>query len=594
MAIFAKEAYAAGVSVATLLALRFAIAAAALLGCRRRRAAPALPDRRAASSLGGLGARRGRLRRRGRAVLRRAHAHRRVADLAAALHLPRHRLRSRPSRCAASAPTAAALARARPGHRRRRARAHRRRRRRARPPRRRPRPRRGASPTRPTSWSPTASSTPHGPVRARRADRHRRRASTLRRRRRRAPARCTLHFDRERLGLDRRARRSSPPSLRDQRLPAPACAKVGPATALDRLDGRARRHRRPAPWPSSASASAPSSSPAARSCSPPSILLQRATGTVDGDAAPAHAPAPAPARALAQRRLPEGDGWAYEPKWDGFRAIAFVDGDDGRAAVAQRQAADPLLPRGRVPRRALRPRRRDRRRDVRSTRSASASTRPRRASRGWRRRRRRASSPSTCWRATTRCSLELPYDERRAALEALRRRPVELTPVVRTAADAEHWLHEAEGVIAKEVDAPVPARRAHRHGEDQARADDRRRRHRLAPGQGRGHGRRAHPRALRARRHGCARSATPAASRPRRSASSSTTLAPYETGERGSGEPSRWTPGRDLEWVALRPELVVEVTFDHVCDGRIRHGAKVQRWREDKAPEACTVDQLDQ
>jgi len=46
--------------------------------------------------------------------------------------------------------------------------------------------------------------------------------------------------------------------------------------------------------------------------------------------------------------------------------------------------------------------------------------------------------------------------------------------------------------------------------------------------------------------------------------------------------------------VALRPELVVEVTFDHVSDGRIRHGAKVQRWREDKEPAACTVDQLDQ
>ena len=86
-----------------------------------------------------------------------------------------------------------------------------------------------------------------------------------------------------------------------------------------------------------------------------------------------------------------------------------------------------------------------------------------------------------------------------------------------------------------------------------------------------------------ARRRACARSGTPAASPPRRSASSSARLAPYETGERGSGEPSRWTAGRDLEWVALRPELVVEVTFDHVSDGRIRHGAKVQRWREDKA-----------
>jgi ATP-dependent DNA ligase len=70
-------------------------------------------------------------------------------------------------------------------------------------------------------------------------------------------------------------------------------------------------------------------------------------------------------------------------------------------------------------------------------------------------------------------------------------------------------------------------------------------------------------------------------------------LAPYETGERGTGEPSRWNSARDLAWVKLRPELVVEVTFDHVSDGRIRHGAKVRRWREDKPPAECTLDQLD-
>jgi ATP-dependent DNA ligase len=69
-------------------------------------------------------------------------------------------------------------------------------------------------------------------------------------------------------------------------------------------------------------------------------------------------------------------------------------------------------------------------------------------------------------------------------------------------------------------------------------------------------------------------------------------LKPYETGERGSGDPSRWASDRDLEWIALRPELVVEVTFDHVSGHRIRHGAKVQRWREDKDPRECTIDQL--
>ena len=72
------------------------------------------------------------------------------------------------------------------------------------------------------------------------------------------------------------------------------------------------------------------------------------------------------------RRLPDGDGWAYEPKCDGFRARRVRRRRRGRAAVAQRQAADALLPRGRgvVPGRALRARRRDRRGVVRHARPA--------------------------------------------------------------------------------------------------------------------------------------------------------------------------------------------------------------------------------
>jgi ATP-dependent DNA ligase len=69
-------------------------------------------------------------------------------------------------------------------------------------------------------------------------------------------------------------------------------------------------------------------------------------------------------------------------------------------------------------------------------------------------------------------------------------------------------------------------------------------------------------------------------------------LASYETGARGSGDPSRWSSDRDLEWVELRPELVVEVSYDHVSDGRIRHGTKLLRWREDKAPRECLYEQL--
>jgi ATP-dependent DNA ligase len=71
-------------------------------------------------------------------------------------------------------------------------------------------------------------------------------------------------------------------------------------------------------------------------------------------------------------------------------------------------------------------------------------------------------------------------------------------------------------------------------------------------------------------------------------------LEPLETGERGTAEPSRWTGGRDLEWVALRPELVIEVGYDHAAAGRIRHGARFRRFRDDKDPRECRFELLDE
>lgn len=58
------------------------------------------------------------------------------------------------------------------------------------------------------------------------------------------------------------------------------------------------------------------------------------------------------------------------------------------------------------------------------------------------------------------------------------------------------------------------------------------------------------------------------------------------------GGPSRWSTERSTEWVPVKPELVVEVRFDHVSDGRFRHGTKAMRWRPDKDPKKCTLDQM--
>lgn len=306
-------------------------------------------------------------------------------------------------------------------------------------------------------------------------------------------------------------------------------------------------------------------------------------------ALPLDPPVP-PQLARSRAALPDGDGWAYEPKWDGFRAVAFVDGDE---TYLQSRNGKPLsryfpevaFPPGRY---VL---------DGELV-AASFDTLGQRIHPAKSRIERLAAETPARFIAFDLLArdddvlLGLPYRERRAALEAAKLDGVELTPVVWTPGEAQRWLHEEEGVIAKEADAP------YRPGERTGMVKIKRVRTIDAvvvgwrPGKAEGtvgaiilglyepDGR------LRPIGHSSGFSA-------KEKRELVDTLKPYETGERGSGEPSRWSAGRDLEWVALRPELVVEVTFDHVSDGRIRHGAKVQRWRDDKPPRECTVDQLD-
>jgi ATP-dependent DNA ligase len=298
-----------------------------------------------------------------------------------------------------------------------------------------------------------------------------------------------------------------------------------------------------------------------------------------------------PQLARSRASLPEGEGWAYEPKWDGFRAVVFVDGDEtylqsrnGRPLT--RYFPELVFPAGRyvldgeIVASSF---------DTLGQRIHPAASRIARLA---------EETPATFYAfdllsRDDEVLMALPYLERRAVLEALIDAPVELTPVVHSAAEAEHWLREAEGVIAKEAGAPYqPGERTGMIKVKRVRTIDA-----VVMGWRPGKAERTvgalilglygEDGRLREVGHSSGFSA-------KEKRELVDFLAPYETGERGSGEPSRWTQGRELEWVTVRPELVVEVTFDHVSDGRIRHGTKVQRWRDDKAPEACTVDQLDQ
>jgi ATP-dependent DNA ligase len=188
--------------------------------------------------------------------------------------------------------------------------------------------------------------------------------------------------------------------------------------------------------------------------------------------------------------------------------------------------------------------------------------------------------------------LELPFAERRAALEAFPfAPPVELTPCVRSAADAHTWLDSAEGVIAKELDAP------YRPGTREGMAKIKRVRTIDAVVVGWRPGKEERTVGslilglydadgeLRTVGHTSGLKAAERRALIDR-------LAPYASGERGSADPSRWKSDKELEWVALRPELVIEISFDHVSRHRIRHGAKLQRWRDDKPPRECGIEQL--
>jgi ATP-dependent DNA ligase len=59
------------------------------------------------------------------------------------------------------------------------------------------------------------------------------------------------------------------------------------------------------------------------------------------------------------------------------------------------------------------------------------------------------------------------------------------------------------------------------------------------------------------------------------------------------GGKSRWSQGKDLSWEPLRPELVVEVSYEHMQSGRFRHMAHFRRWRKDRKPATCTFEQLE-
>jgi ATP-dependent DNA ligase len=306
-----------------------------------------------------------------------------------------------------------------------------------------------------------------------------------------------------------------------------------------------------------------------------------------------------PQLALSRKELPEGDGWAYEPKWDGFRAIAFVDGGDlflqsrnGRPLA--RYFPEVRFPEGRY---------------VLDGELVIVDTKGREQFDALQNRIHPAESRIRMLATETPAVLRAfdllaegrtkllarPFEERRGLLEALVAgaddpASIEVTPLVEAADEARPLLQSGEGVIAKELGAP------YRPGERKGMVKVKRVRTLdcvvvgWRPGKEDGT---VGSLILGLYDGGVVRPVGHTSSfKAKEKRELRAKLASYETGERGSGDPSRWANERDLEWIALRPELVVEVSFDHVSAGRIRHGAKLLRWRDDKKPTECTFDQL--
>jgi ATP-dependent DNA ligase len=309
-----------------------------------------------------------------------------------------------------------------------------------------------------------------------------------------------------------------------------------------------------------------------------------------------------PQLARPAKELPEGDGWRYEPKWDGFRTLVFRDGADIHLQSRNGRPMNRYFPEV-IPQIAALPEERlvldgelivvvdgiqefdllgQRIHPAKSRVSMLAEHTP------------AAFVAFDVLAVGDDSLLDLPYDDRRARLEEIvaRGSAVQLTPMTSDRDGAGGWLTgNSEGVIAKEAGSPyLPGERtgmlkikrvrtadavvqAFRYGKEPGTVGS------LILGLYGDNG----------ELHVVGHTSGFTAKQKRELVD---VLEPYRTYERGAGEPSRWKSDEELVWEGLRPELVCEVAFDHITGHRIRHGAKFKRWRPDRDPRECRMEQL--
>jgi len=328
--------------------------------------------------------------------------------------------------------------------------------------------------------------------------------------------------------------------------------------------------------------------------------------------------------------LPDGDGWQFEPKWDGFRTVVFRDGDEVLLQSRDLKPMNRYFPELVGPLIANLPERCvvDGEIVIVGDGGLDFEALLLRIHPAAKRVNLLAEQTPASFVAWDLLAIddddlrETPLEQRRARLEDVLRKakpPLHLSPATRDRALADDWFHRFEGagldgVMAKRLDEPyLPGARTmikvkHARTADCVVAGFRW--HKNGPGtmigslllglyddEGKLH-------------HVGVTSAFTAAVRKQLVEE----LAPLRVdamkdhpwrdwaeaqehanaaGQRLPGAASRWNRGKDLSWEPLRPERVCEVKYDHMQGTRFRHAAHFVRWRFDKRPEDCRYDQLE-
>ena len=341
-------------------------------------------------------------------------------------------------------------------------------------------------------------------------------------------------------------------------------------------------------------------------------------------------PPVAPMLAKAVADLPEGDGWLYEPKWDGFRALVFRDGEELVIQSRDRKPLDRYFPELAEPLLANLPTRcvldgeiviaRDGALDFDALllRIHPAESRVRMLAE-------QTPASFVAWDILAlghESLIETPQGGRRVRLEtalAHAEPPVHLTPLTRDRAMAADWFARFEGagldgVVAKdEASVYEPGKRRMLKIKHQRTADC------VVAGfrwHKKGHGTHVGSLILGLfdeagvlhhvgvtssftwdRREGLVQELAPLREdalegHPWREWAAWSDEA-EATGQRMPGASSRWNRSKDLSWEPLRVERVAEVAYDHLQGDRFRHATTFRRWRPDRTPPDCSYDQLE-